>query len=300
MRMRNFLIFIILFFSKIFIVKCKTRKVRLYLFFRHSLYRYFSEKNDEYTNFKDTNDIEELNTDYEIKDNILDLKEIEEKIKSKQIIFKNKDGDFYDDNIKIDIKNYKITSLKLLSNTERKAFPYLSKGKSKRLLKPFDTLVENFYQYKIEDLNNKVKIPDSVNFVYICIEDFSKSDLFKNGTIKYLSLRDGDKSYCRSLKEEYMEIDTIKIVSIFADKNSRNIFVNDFNIIMKAIYSGDKVTNYKIFIENGGYLIKMDDENSDNLVSLSVDNFEERFLRLIESDKKKDNLSIINNYKEEE
>jgi uridine kinase len=100
--------------------------------------------------------------------------------------------------------------------------------------------------------------------------------------------------------KEIKEIDTIKIVSIFADKYRRNIFVNDFNIIMKAIYSGDKVTNYKIFIENGGYLIKMDDENSNNLVSLSVDNFEERFLRLIESDKKKDNLSIINNYKEEE
>ena len=100
--------------------------------------------------------------------------------------------------------------------------------------------------------------------------------------------------------KEIKEIDTIKIVSIFADKYRRNIFGNDFNIIMKAIYSGDKVTNYRIFIENGGYLIKMDDENSNNLVSLSVDNFEERFLRLIESDKKKDNLSIINNYKEEE
>ena len=100
--------------------------------------------------------------------------------------------------------------------------------------------------------------------------------------------------------KEIKEIDTIKIVSIFADKYRCNIFVNDFNIIMKAIYSGDKVTNYRIFIENGGYLIKMDDENSNNLVSLSVDNFEERFLRLIESDKKKDNLSIINNYKEEE
>ena len=100
--------------------------------------------------------------------------------------------------------------------------------------------------------------------------------------------------------KEIKEIDTIKIVSIFADKYSRNIFANDFNIFMKAIYSGDKVTNYRVFIENGGYLIKMDDENSNNLVSLSVDNFEEKFLRLIESDKKKDNLSIINNYKEEE
>jgi len=47
-------------------------------------------------------------------------------------------------------------------------------------------------------------------------------------------------------------------------------------------------------------LVKLDDENSNNFVPLSVENFEERFLRLIESDKKKDNLSIINNYKEEE
>ena len=142
-------------------------------------------------------------------------------------------------------------------------------------------------ELKIKDRIKKLKNEEKTfNIFYFIPLLFEKLDSKEEKIIGFL--------------KEIKEIDTIKIVSIFADKNSRNIFVDDFNIIMKAIYSGDKVTNYKIFIENGGYLIKMDDENSDNLVSLSVDNFEERFLRLIESDKKKDNLSIINNYKEEE
>ena len=136
---------------------------------------------------------------------------------------------------------------------------------------------------RIKNLKNEEK---TFNIFYFIPLLFEKLDSKEEKIIGFL--------------KEIKEIDTIKIVSIFADKNSRNIFVNDFNIIMKAIYSGDKITNYRIFIENGGYLIKIDDENSNNLVSLSVDNFEERFLRLIESDKKKDNLSIINNYKEEE
>ena len=142
-------------------------------------------------------------------------------------------------------------------------------------------------ELKIKDRIKKLKNEEKTfNIFYFIPLLFEKLDSKEEKIIGFL--------------KEIKEIDTIKIVSIFADKNSRNIFVNDFNIIMKAIYSGDKITNYRIFIENGGYLIKMDDENSNNLVSLSVDNFEERFLRLIESDKKKDNLSIINNYKEEE
>jgi uridine kinase len=142
-------------------------------------------------------------------------------------------------------------------------------------------------ELKVKDRIKKLKNEEKTfNIFYFIPLLFEKLDSKEEKIIGFL--------------KEIKEIDTIKIVSIFADKNSRNIFVNDFNIIMKAIYSGDKVTNYRIFIENGGYLIKMDDENSNNLVSLSVDNFEERFLRLIESDKKKDNLSIINNYKEEE
>ena len=142
-------------------------------------------------------------------------------------------------------------------------------------------------ELKVKDRIKKLKNEEKTfNIFYFIPLLFEKLDSKEEKIIGFL--------------KEIKEIDTIKIVSIFADKNSRNIFVNDFNIIMKAIYSGDKITNYRIFIENGGYLIKMDDENSNNLVSLSVDNFEERFLRLIESDKKKDNLSIINNYKEEE
>ena len=142
-------------------------------------------------------------------------------------------------------------------------------------------------ELKVKDRIKKLKNEEKTfNIFYFIPLLFEKLDSKEEKIIGFL--------------KEIKEIDTIKIVSIFADKYRRNIFANDFNIFMKAIYSGDKVTNYKIFIENGGYLIKMDDENSDNLVSLSVDNFEERFLRLIESDKKKDNLSIINNYKEEE
>ena len=142
-------------------------------------------------------------------------------------------------------------------------------------------------ELKIKDRIKKLKNEEKTfNIFYFIPLLFDKLDSKEEKIIGFL--------------KEIKEIDTIKIVSIFADKYSRNIFANDFNIFMKAIYSGDKVTNYRVFIENGGYLIKMDDENSDNLVSLSVDNFEERFLRLIESDKKKDNLSIINNYKEEE
>ena len=142
-------------------------------------------------------------------------------------------------------------------------------------------------ELKVKDRIKKLKNEEKTfNIFYFIPLLFEKLDSKEEKIIGFL--------------KEIKEIDTIKIVSIFADKYRRNIFANDFNIFMKAIYSGDKVTNYKIFIENGGYLIKMDDENSNNLVSLSVDNFEERFLRLIESDKKKDNLSIINNYKEEE
>ena len=142
-------------------------------------------------------------------------------------------------------------------------------------------------ELKIKDRIKKLKNEEKTfNIFYFIPLLFDKLDSKEEKIIGFL--------------KEIKEIDTIKIVSIFADKYSRNIFANDFNIFMKAIYSGDKVTNYRVFIENGGYLIKMDDENSNNLVSLSVDNFEERFLRLIESDKKKDNLSIINNYKEEE
>ena len=142
-------------------------------------------------------------------------------------------------------------------------------------------------ELKVKDRIKKLKNEEKTfNIFYFIPLLFEKLDSKEEKIIGFL--------------KEIKEIDTIKIVSIFADKYRRNIFVNDFNIIMKAIYSGDKITNYRIFIENGGYLIKMDDENSNNLASLSVDNFEERFLRLIESDKKKDNLSIINNYKEEE
>ena len=98
----------------------------------------------------------------------------------------------------------------------------------------------------------------------------------------------------------YGQVEFVKIVSIFADKNFHEFWIKNYKFFNKAIYSGDKIRNYRSFIENLGFYNKTDDENSNNLISLSSDNFERRFLRLIESDKKKDNLSIINNYKEDE
>ena len=196
MRMKRVLIFIVLFFLKIFTIKCENRKVRLYLFFDGSLYRYFSEKNQAYKDFQSINDINELNTDYVIKDNILDLKEIDEKIKNKQIIAKGSHtDDFYD--YAENINNYKITSLRFLSDNDRKGFK----------LRFEQELIKNFHKYEIKDLNTKVKIPDNVNFVYIFIDDFSESNLFKKITIKHLLLHDNNNT--KSEKEDFKDIDDI-------------------------------------------------------------------------------------------
>ena len=96
------------------------------------------------------------------------------------------------------------------------------------------------------------------------------------------------------------EINDIKIVSVFADSDKFSLLDKSNSYKTKAIYSGEKIKNYKEFIENLGFYSKMDDENSNNLISLSTDNFERRFLGLIEAENKKDNLSIINNSKEED
>ena len=54
-------------------------------------------------------------------------------------------------------------------------------------------------------------------------------------------------------------------------------------------------------MENYGFYNKtINIENVNNLISFSEDNFERRLLELIERDKKKDNLKIINNYQEDE
>ena len=61
-----------------------------------------------------------------------------------------------------------------------------------------------------------------------------------------------------------------------------------------------KMENYYIYIENYGFYSKTDEENSNNLISFSEDNFERRLFELIEADKKKDNLSMIYKYLEDE
>jgi len=252
---KKFLIFIVLFFSKIFTIKCE-RKVRLYLFFKVSLYRYFSEKNKEYNDFKYIDDIHGLNTDYKIEDNILDLKEIDEKIKKNQIIFKDDRNDFYEANKNINIKNCKITSLKLLSEIERKGFSYQFEKELK----------ENFHQYKIEDLNNKVKIPDNVDFVYIFIEDFSNIDSFKKGTIKYLLLSNNNNFH---KKEDFKDItDSIKISDLYENQKYIEKCDYDENIQLKELLNNklfndaeykDLKFKFNNFIKKGDEEFKIED-----------------------------------------
>ena len=72
------------------------------------------------------------------------------------------------------------------------------------------------------------------------------------------------------------------------------------NITQLSRSSHNKLNFYYIYIENYGFYSKTDEENSNNLISFSEDNFERRLFELIEADKKKDNLSMIYKYLEDE
>lgn len=96
------------------------------------------------------------------------------------------------------------------------------------------------------------------------------------------------------------EISLIKIISVFVSEKNVYQYISDNRIKYQGIYNGKKIQNYYVYIENYGFYSKTDDENVNNLISFSEDNFERRLLELIERDKKKDNLSIINNYQEDE
>ena len=115
-----------------------------------------------------------------------------------------------------------------------------------------------------------------------------------------LNADDKKKENIINILKETEQINKIKIVSVFANSKCFDYLVNNENFFMKAIYSGNKIPNYFNFITNYGFHRKNDDENTYNLNSLSEDNFERRLLGLIEAYKIKDNLSIINNYKEDE
>ena len=254
MNKRNFIVVILVFFSKI--VKCENRKVRLYLFFNNSLYRYFSEKNAEYNKFKYIDDTKELSTDYKMEDNILNLEEIDEKIKNKTIVSKNENKDIYDNNKTIDFNNCKITSLRLLTDQEKKSFNFRFDEKLKK----------NFYRYKIEDSKDKIKIPEGIDFVYIFIEDFSNIDLFKQGTIGHLYLRN-DNNYPK--KEDFMNItDIIKIGDLY--DNLKYIEKCDYDennqlleLLNNKLLNDDKYNklefNFNNLTKNGGEKFKIED-----------------------------------------
>ncbi len=99
--------------------------------------------------------------------------------------------------------------------------------------------------------------------------------LFGNAKKKHLNIF----KYLESIEQ----IDKIKIISVFGENEAMNdidIKINKNKFIYKCIYSGEKINNYSNYIENYGFYSKTDEENSNNLISFSEDNFERRLLEL--------------------
>ena len=145
-------------------------------------------------------------------------------------------------------------------------------------------------QTKIDSMiKEKLKQNKNINIFYFI------PILFGNAKKKHLNIF----KYLDSIEQ----IEKIKIISVFGENETIkdiNIDINKNKFIYKCIYSGEKINNYNIYIENYGFYSKTEEENSNNLISFSEDNFERRLFELIEADKKKDSLSIIYNYQEEE
>ena len=147
-------------------------------------------------------------------------------------------------------------------------------------------IISNDDQNKIDlMIKEKLKKNKSINIVYFI------PILFTNAKRKHLKIF----KYLNNIEH----IDTIKLISVFSEQNP--IYeIKNHKFIFKCIYSGKKMENYYIYIENYGFYSKTDEENSNNLISFSEDNFERRLFELIEEDKKKDNLSMIYKYLEDE
>ena len=94
----------------------------------------------------------------------------------------------------------------------------------------------------------------------------------------------------KSLLLDYLkginEIKNINIISVFLSKEIYEKYDGKNKIKIKSIYCGKIVDNNKKFIENGGYLEKLEGEYSNYLLSFSEDNFEDRLVQLIEINKK--------------
>ena len=207
--------------------------------------------------------------------------------KEDQCLIKKEEQDMFLDMFKNYLRNEKFQYYDLYIDI------YLKKIKDE--YEPNDLIIFSKDDQSKVELNVKERIKklkneeETFNIFYFIPFVFDKYD---DSAIKFQKIL--------NFLKETKEIEFVKIVSIFADKNFHEFWIKNYKFFNKAIYSGDKIRNYRSFIENLGFYNKTDDENSNNLISLSSDNFERRFLRLIESDKKKDNLSIINNYKEDE
>ena len=202
---------------------------------------------------------------------------------------------------------------------ENENFCLVNKNEEDMFLDMFKNYLKN-NQYQYFDLYMDIytkKIKEFIeenDLVIISNDDQTKIDLMikerlkknKNKTFNVfyfipILFQNAKKKHTNIFKylDSIEQIDTIKLVSVF----SENKIINDINkhkFIFKCIYSGKKMDNYYTYIENYGFYSKTDEENSNNLISFSEDNFERRLFELIEADKKRDNLSIINYYHEEE
>ena len=145
-----------------------------------------------------------------------------------------------------------------------------------------ESKVELILKEKIDKIKNEKRTINVFYFIPILFEKNQKQE-----------------NIIKKLKETG-RINKIKIISVFADSSCFEDLLSDNIFLIKAIYSGIKIPTYNNYIKNYGFYLKNDDENSYNLISLSEDNFERRLLGLIDADNKKDNLSIINNYNEED
>ena len=168
-------------------------------------------------------------------------------------------------------------------------------------------LYMDIYTKKIKDEIQKDEViilsNDELNKIKFIIEDkIKKSKNEKFQVFFYIPIFFAYEKYAEYFNylKTVKEIENIKIVSVFANKEKYQI-IEDNRFKFKAIYCGKKVSNYAQYMENYGFYNKtINIENVNNLISFSEDNFERRLLELIERDKKKDNLKIINNYQEDE
>ena len=230
----------------------------------------------------DENLVKKENVDYKETIDSLDKKEVfcEDE---KRCLVKKEEEDMFLEMLKLYLSNDKYQYFDLFIDIyAKKIKDAFEEGDLIIFSNDDESKVELILKERIDKIKNEKR---SINVFYFIPILFEKNQKQEN-IIKKL--------------KETEHINKIKIISVFSDSSCFEDLLSDNIFLIKAIYSGIKIPSYNNYIKNYGFYLKNDDENSYNLISLSEDNFERRLLGLIDADNKKDNLSIINNYNEEE